>query len=64
MSEIQDTTEFEELLGNVNFDDIDNSYSPLDSDNRNDETEELLGVAPALMRDATGTRRIAAQDEV
>lgn len=64
MSEIQDTTGFDELLGNVNFDDIDISYSPMDSDNHNDETEALLGVAPALTQDAMGTNGLATLDGV
>ena len=38
----------------------------MDDDNRNhnDETKELLGVAPALTKDATGTEGMATQEGV
>ena len=64
MSDIQDTTEFKEILRNVNFDGIDILYSPMDSENRNDQTEELLSIVPAPTKDATGTKRLATQNGV
>ena len=66
MSEVKDPTEFDEILSNVNFDEIHITYSPMDDDNHNenDETEELLGIAPAPAKNATGTKGMATQEGV
>ena len=66
MSEVKDPAEFDELLANVNFDEIDIAYSPMDDNdhNTNHETEELLGVATAPANDATGTQGMATQEGV
>ena len=62
MSEIDESPEFEEILANVNFDAIDISYSPMES--QNDEAEELLGVAPAPQKDASSTDGLATREGV
>ena len=49
-------TEFDDILGNVNFDEIDTAYSPMDDDNQKDERMELLGVASAATNDFSGTQ--------
>ena len=60
MTEIQYTTEFDDILGNANFDKIDIARSAMDNDNQRDEAD-LLGVASASTNDASGTQGMAPQ---
>ena len=64
MSEIQDNTEFDAILENVNFHDVGISYSSMDSEIRVNETEELFGIPPPLTNNATGTNRLATHNGV
>ena len=43
MTEIQDTTEFDDILENATFDviHVDIAYSPMDNNNQRDEMKEL-----------------------
>ena len=66
MSEIPENTEFHEMLGSINFDDLDISYSPMNEESPKDKhvTEELLGVVPAPTIDAPSTSGLAPRDRV
>ena len=58
MSEIQENSEFDDILGDMNFNELDISYLPI-NENQQDEMEMLLGVASAPTNDASGTSRLA-----
>ena len=48
-SEIKDNHEFNDILSNTNFDELDITYSPMNE--QHDVSEELLGVVSAPAND-------------
>ena len=60
MSQINENQEFAKILSNMNFDELNITYSFLND--QQDGTKELLGVDSAPADDLTGTTGMAPQD--
>ena len=59
-SEIKDNHKFNEILSNMNFDELDIMYLPMNE--QHDVSEELTGIALAPADDATSTTGMAPCD--